>query len=519
MVAQDAGVLAVRNILTRLSKRSGLSPDRLHNTEIDVSPLLDLLAVRQYAHRAGIGRVEAVIALVRDLTRQLEPTDRLIADAELCLGLLRETAPAGIDLDHLYASDLGERREYLSTQWRRLHETLGVQNIPPAPSVRSLRANPERRAFTALAERLATGSVFDGASTYSVLPTQPIVAHEDSPQPQPATITVVGDAVIDHMYLVDRIPGPGGTARGTFDDHPGGKGLARAVAAARLGLRVRLICAVGDDDAGRRILDYLRSEGVDTEFVKVVPFAPTPVTSVTIAGTGESSTIGCKDDRVRLSAQDLRSPHIKAALTSSDAVLLTFEQPLAVLEHILGWLRHHDSPPLLVIHPAPSVSRPQQLYQYLSAADYLVGSVRELEAVAMAAGVVPDAALTPSGHGGGTATSTVIESGAKAAGMLRALGVPSVCAIQDFTCTVWSDRVEATLDPFPTALRDSLGAHAAFSAALVYRLLSTRRPADQQDYLWATAAMVATQSIGNVPGAMPLATEIDRIATLATEEH
>ena len=84
---------------------------------------------------------------------------------------------------------------------------------------------------------------------------------------------------------------------------------------------------------------------------------------------------------------------------------------------------------------------------------------------------------------------------------------------------MWSDELETAITPFPTALDDAIGAHAAFSAALVYRLISTRRPAAEQDYVWATAAMVAAQSIGNVPGAMPLAHEIDRIVRLASEEH
>ncbi|MFE7740908.1 PfkB family carbohydrate kinase [Nocardia sp. NPDC057455] len=500
MVAQDSGMVAVRNILTRLCKRSGLSSDRLRSTEIDVAPLLDLLAVRQYARRAGIDREEAVLPLVRDLAARLDPTDRLVVDVELSLGLLRENPPAGVDPGRLYAPDLGERREYLAEQWGVLHEALAAQPIPDTLTVRSLRGSPERRAFTELAARLATASVFDGAHVVDFgASSETTVAERDSVDDR-GVVTVIGDAVIDHMYVVDRIPGPGGTARGSYRQHPGGKGLTRAVAAARLGLRVRLISAVGDDEAGGRILEYLRSERVETELVKVVPYAPTPVTAVIVAGTGAASTIGCKDERIRLSAQDLRSDAIRSALAASDAVLLTFEQPTGVIEQVMGQLRGLPDRPLVVVHPAPRLDRPQYLFRHLGVVDYLVGGDKDLRALAMASdGATPD--------------------GEQTATRLRALGVGAVCAIQDFRCAVWSDQVSDSFRPFPTALQDSVGAHAAFSAALVYRLVSTRRPAARNDYVWATAAMVATQSIGDVPGAMPLVSEVERIFKLATEEH
>ncbi|WP_338758937.1 PfkB family carbohydrate kinase [Nocardia vulneris] len=496
-------MVAVRNILTRLCKRSGLSLDRLRTTEIDVAPLLDLLAVRQHAHRNGISAEEAVLPVVRDLAAQLPPTNRLIADAELVLGLLRDdNAAAAVDLDRLYAADLGERREYLTEHWRLLHETLAAEDIPPAPTVRSLRATPERRAFTALANLLVNESVYDAASaaahTTPIFRAPPTTKTPATPT-VPGVVTVIGDAVIDHLYFVDHIPVAGASTQGSsFEEHPGGKGLSRAVAAARLGLQVRLISAVGDDAAGRRVLQYLRDEGVDTDLVKVVPDAPTPVTAVLITSTGAAGFIGCRDDRIRLSAQDLRSPMINAALASSDAVLLTFEQPSPVLERVLSLVQRLSPRPLLVVHPAPSIGVPQYLYQYLGAVDYLAGTSKDL------------AAMVPDGAGASPAAT---------AQRLRALGVRSVCAIEDFRCTVWSDRVSTRIPPFPAAMADSPGAQAAFAAALVYRLVSTRRPAEKNDYIWATAAMVATQSFGDVPGSMPPVSDIDRIVRLASEEH
>ena len=51
----------------------------------------------------------------------------------------------------------------------------------------------------------------------------------------------------------------------------GGSASITAVAAARLGLRVALAAAVGDDPAGRFMLGQLAAEGVDTGLVAVRP--------------------------------------------------------------------------------------------------------------------------------------------------------------------------------------------------------------------------------------------------------
>jgi sugar/nucleoside kinase (ribokinase family) len=75
------------------------------------------------------------------------------------------------------------------------------------------------------------------------------------------------------------------------------------VAAARLGLRVALAAAVGDDPAGRFMLGQLAAEGVDTAPVVVRPAAPTGMTVALSAGgdrailtaTGALSTLTARD--------------------------------------------------------------------------------------------------------------------------------------------------------------------------------------------------------------------------------
>lgn len=63
------------------------------------------------------------------------------------------------------------------------------------------------------------------------------------------SIVVVGSSNTDMVVRVPHIPVPGETIPGgDFVMVPGGKGANQAVAAARLGARVRLVACVGQDD-------------------------------------------------------------------------------------------------------------------------------------------------------------------------------------------------------------------------------------------------------------------------------
>ncbi|WP_378729787.1 PfkB family carbohydrate kinase [Nocardia brasiliensis] len=314
-------------------------------------------------------------------------------------------------------------------------------------------------------------------------------------------LTIIGDSVVDHIYRTDRLPAEGVPARGRFEEHFGGKGLNRAVAAARLGLGVRLISAVGDDVAGRRIIRCLRREGVDTELVKVVPGETTPVVALIVASSGFTGIIQDGEDAVRLSRDDLRSAAARSAITSSDAVLLTFAPPIAVIEQAMAVVRAAHERPRLLVQATPQTDSPQYLTKHLSRIDYLIGTRREL------CELVAD-------PGRDTETPTA-DFESEVAPQLLARGVGCVCAVEGFECSVRS--AELSLDvprSLAAVLADSPGAYAAFAAALAYRLVSSGRPADRGDFEWATAAMAATQSFGDIPAAMPTAGEVDRIARL-----
>ncbi|MFF2550149.1 carbohydrate kinase family protein [Nocardia sp. NPDC058058] len=468
MAPTDPTTVAVLSILTRLRTRSGLSSDRLGSTEIDISTLQQLSVVARFAHVAGLTTEQAVPGVIAHVARQLPATHRLIVDAELCLGLFGDEPPAGIDLNSLYGPDLIDRRRYLAREWLHLHEAMGVSDIPPAPTVRTLRGAPELEAFTALATLMTSGSIPDTSGL--------------------DTVTVIGDAVIDQLYVVEQIPVAGTSAWGDFRRHPGGKGLNRAVALARLGLDARLVTAIGDDDDGESIRRYLFKQRVDTSLVKINRGGRTPVTAVIMNLTGQYASIAFKERRIQLTDADLESASIRQAIADSRAVLLTFEQSTDVVEQALRVVDSLSSPPWLIMNVSPPQVLPQSAYEYLRAVDYLVGTSIEM------------AELWPS-----STPAEVIER-------LLGFGVGTVCTVDGSRCTIHRlRRPSVELSRFAAVLPGSAGAASAFSSALAYRLITRGKAADIDDFTWATAAIAATAPVRNVPDAMPTVEQIERI--------
>jgi ribokinase len=82
-------------------------------------------------------------------------------------------------------------------------------------------------------------------------------------------LTVIGSINVDFVARMERLPRPGETiAARQFERNPGGKGANQAVAAARLGARVKMIGAVGDDELAELALSGLVEAGVELEVVR-----------------------------------------------------------------------------------------------------------------------------------------------------------------------------------------------------------------------------------------------------------
>ncbi|MEH0109706.1 ribokinase [Tersicoccus sp. MR15.9] len=109
--------------------------------------------------------------------------------------------------------------------------------------------------------------------------------------PSDAVIAVVGSINADLFVRVERHPKPGETVLGTGGSiAQGGKGANQAVAAARLGARVRFVGAVGKDAHADQALALLKEADVDLAAVSAVD-DPTGLAIVEVDQTGENSIV------------------------------------------------------------------------------------------------------------------------------------------------------------------------------------------------------------------------------------
>ena len=132
-------------------------------------------------------------------------------------------------------------------------------------------------------------------------------------------VVIVGSLNVDLVVGLERMPLPGETVFGhSLEQHPGGKGLNQAVAAARLGAGTRMVGAVGTSADGDWLREVLRTEGIDDAGVLAVDgVSGTALIEVDAAGANRIVVIPAANDRV--TAEQVRAA--LAGLTADDVVL------------------------------------------------------------------------------------------------------------------------------------------------------------------------------------------------------
>ena len=110
---------------------------------------------------------------------------------------------------------------------------------------------------------------------------------------------------------------------------PGGDAVNEACALASLGVRAAIACGLGDDPAGRVILEHLKAAGVETERVCAMA-GETPIANLQVAGDG--SRISVNSGATRLEGFGIDPAAVKGAKIVSLASL--FRPPLADYDQI-----------------------------------------------------------------------------------------------------------------------------------------------------------------------------------------
>jgi len=177
------------------------------------------------------------------------------------------------------------------------------------------------------------------------------------PEPQ---LTVVGSANLDLVARVERLPRPGETLTDAeFFTAPGGKGANQAVAAARLGARVRFVGAVGRDSFAEEALVGLRESGCELDVAEVD--APTGVGVIYVDREGENTIVVAPGANGLVAPVEVEGP-----------ALCPLEIPVATVEAAAA------SSSFFVLNAAPARPVPSELVRR---ADVVVVNPFELEAL------------------------------------------------------------------------------------------------------------------------------------------
>ncbi len=106
-------------------------------------------------------------------------------------------------------------------------------------------------------------------------------------------ILCIGTALVDSIIRgFDPEPvSASGYRAGSCDLKAGGEAVNQSVAAARLGMKAKILCALGEDGAGSMVLGYLDQAGVDTGLVVRSGEHPTPVTTMFVREDGTRKSI------------------------------------------------------------------------------------------------------------------------------------------------------------------------------------------------------------------------------------
>jgi ribokinase len=175
-------------------------------------------------------------------------------------------------------------------------------------------------------------------------------------------IIVIGSSNTDMVLKTNRFPKPGETILGgEFHVFQGGKGANQAVAAARLGGNVSLICKVGSDAFGNSAIAHYSAENINIENSIQDQTAPTGVAVITVNAKGENSIIVASGANALLNVDDVS----KAIEKDKDTnwFITQLETPLEVIAYLSKYAKENNKK--LVLNPAPAQALPDEVYDGL----------------------------------------------------------------------------------------------------------------------------------------------------------
>jgi len=303
-----------------------------------------------------------------------------------------------------------------------------------------------------------------------------------------AAIIVVGSLNADLVARVDRLPAAGATVSAReLRRFCGGKGANQAVAAARLGGRVRMVGRVGEDEAGAALIEDLSRAGVDVTRVRRTAGVATGVALIAVQADGENHIIVVPGANESLSVDDVEIALDEAS--PGDYLLLQLESPAAVVERAARIA--HSKGLTVVLDPAPVRPLSRACLQTVT-----ILTPNEHEAMALV------------GRPGATLADDAIEG--VAAGV-RSLGVETAIVKLGARGVAIADRAGVRrLTGIAVSVVDTTAAGDTFNGALAVALADGQRIDRAAAFANAAAALSVTRA--GAQASMPSREDVERLS-------
>lgn len=296
-------------------------------------------------------------------------------------------------------------------------------------------------------------------------------------------ITVVGSFVMDMIGRVDEFPREGQTIIGkTLNTYPGGKGANQAVAAARLGGKVKMIGMVGNDGFGQTFKNLFMDEKIDISNVLTTDKDPTAVGLIQINNAGENKIVVIPGANYKYSISDLEK--VKEEIRTSSLVMTQLELRHEVTFKLIDMCHELGVP--LILNPAPAIKISKE---YLEKVTYLTPNESELEILS---GI----------------KIRNMDDVKEAINILLSIGVKNVIAtLGSKGAIIGNSEGFKYVEGYKVDVVDTVGAGDSFNGALAYCIVKGYSIEDSVKYSNAVGALAVTKN-GAIPS-LPRKDEVD----------
>lgn len=185
-------------------------------------------------------------------------------------------------------------------------------------------------------------------------------------------VCVIGSINMDMVVDVEKLAGRGETVLGrTINYHAGGKGANQAVAIKRLGGKVILLGAIGDDKNGEIMYESLELEGIDLGKLKTIE-GSTGLALINVEDSGENNIVVIQGANKGVDLDYIVEN--RYSIEKNDIILAQLEVPIEGIERAFGYGR--DNRLVNILNPAPARELPDSIY---SLTDVIIPNETETE--------------------------------------------------------------------------------------------------------------------------------------------